>query len=187
MEGRVPNFRFCNAETASVIIRALIIKLTQRFQRNTLRYVPHSPRRCAHHKTLWRFVGRCMLLLTRWTVSFSTSSPFHTLLFIFRFFLVSTWLLLLLLHPFKGLFSRTTSASRYRKGETSMDLNEARNDAVWGWQWHQLDHMQTICTLLQTPNTSSLIYTGRRLFLTPNQQCQSTEGNRFKMSGCKWT
>ena len=29
------------------------------------------------------------------------------------------------------------------------------------WQWHQLDHMQTICTLLQT---------GRMLFLTPSQR-----------------
>jgi len=29
----------------------------------------------------------------------------------------------------------------------------------WGWQWHQLDHMQTICTSLQADNhtnTSSL-------------------------------
>jgi len=24
-----------------------------------------------------------------------------------------------------------------------------------GWQWHQLDHMQTICTLLQTDNQGS--------------------------------
>jgi len=24
-----------------------------------------------------------------------------------------------------------------------------------GWQWHQLDHMQTICTLLQTDNHAS--------------------------------
>jgi len=39
--------------------------------------------------------------------------------------------------------------------------------------------MQTICTLLQTDihnNTSSLNFTGRMLFLTANQQCQSTEG-----------
>jgi len=31
--------------------------------------------------------------------------------------------------------------------------------AFGGWQWHQLDHMQTICTSLQTDNqtnTSSL-------------------------------
>jgi len=37
-------------------------------------------------------------------------------------------------------------------GKTSLDLNEARNDGVLGWQWHQLDHMQTICTSLQTDN-----------------------------------
>jgi len=48
-------------------------------------------------------------------------------------------------------------------------------------QWHQLDHMQIICTLLQADtnaSTSSLIFfTGQTLFLTPNQQHQSTEGN----------
>jgi len=51
-----------------------------------------------------------------------------------------------------------------------------------GWQWHQLVHMQIICTTLQTDNhasTQSLnFFTGRMLFLTPNQQCQSTEGRR---------
>jgi len=49
---------------------------------------------------------------------------------------------------------------------------------MMGWQWHQLDHMQIICTSLQTDNhasTSSLnFFTGRMLFVTPNQQCQST-------------
>jgi len=43
--------------------------------------------------------------------------------------------------------------------------------------WHQLDHMQIICDLLQTDNhasTSSLnVFTVRMLFLTPSQQCQS--------------
>jgi len=42
---------------------------------------------------------------------------------------------------------------------TTVDLNEARDDGAWGWQWHQLDHMQTICTSIQTDNhmnTSSL-------------------------------
>ena len=57
-------------------------------------------------------------------------------------------LLLLLLHPFNGLFSRTTWVRQYQKGKTSPDLNEARDDGVWGWQWHQLDHMQTICIWL---------------------------------------
>jgi len=55
-------------------------------------------------------------------------------------------------HPFNGLFSMTTWASRYQQGKTSLDVNEARDDGVWGWQWHQLDHMQTICTSLQTDN-----------------------------------
>jgi len=44
---------------------------------------------------------------------------------------------------------------------------------MMGWQWHQLDHMQIICTLLQTDNhasTSSLnFFTGQMLFLMPNQ------------------
>ena len=61
-------------------------------------------------------------------------------------------LLLLLLDPFNGLFSRTTWVSRYQKGKTSLDLNDTRDDGVLGWQWHQLDHMQTICTSLQTDN-----------------------------------
>jgi len=39
------------------------------------------------------------------------------------------------------------------------------------------DHMETFWTLLQTDNhtnTQSLIFTGQMLFLTPNQQRQST-------------
>jgi len=50
---------------------------------------------------------------------------------------------------------------RTRKGKPcSLDLDDARGDGVRGWQWHRLDHMQTICTSLQTDNhtnTSSLI------------------------------
>jgi len=44
--------------------------------------------------------------------------------------------------------------------------------------------MQIICTWLQTDNhhnhasTSSLMFTGRTLFLTLSQQRQSTEGNK---------
>jgi len=47
-----------------------------------------------------------------------------------------------------------------------------------GWQWHQLDHMQIICTLFQIDNHTSthhFIFTGCMLFLTSNQQYQSTE------------
>jgi len=52
-------------------------------------------------------------------------------------------------------FCRTTWVSSYQKGKTSLDLNEARDDGVLGWQWHQLDQMQTICTLLQTDNPNN--------------------------------
>jgi len=36
------------------------------------------------------------------------------------------------LHRFNGLFSRTPWVSRYQKGKTSRDLNEARDDGVLG-------------------------------------------------------
>jgi len=62
-----------------------------------------------------------------------------------------------------------------------------------GWQWYQLDHMQITCTSLQTDtiiikgiykaqdrlmdtsdnhasNSSLKFFTGRMLFLMPNQQ-----------------
>ena len=37
-----------------------------------------------------------------------------------------------LLPPFNGLFSRTTWVSWYQKGKTSLDLNEAKHDGVFG-------------------------------------------------------
>jgi len=47
----------------------------------------------------------------------------------------------------------------------------------FGMLWRQLDHMQAICTLLQTDNhTNTSMFTGRMLFMTTDQQCQSTEG-----------
>ena len=46
------------------------------------------------------------------------------------------------------------------------------------WQWHQVDHMQIICTSLQTDNyasTSPLSFYGSDALPAPNQQRQSTE------------
>ena len=60
-----------------------------------------------------------------------------------------------------------------------MVQNKARDSE---WQWHQQGHMQ-VCTLLQTDNHTStppLFFTGRMPFLPPNQQRQSTEGNKTK-------
>ena len=60
--------------------------------------------------------------------------------------------LLLLLHPFNGLFSMTAPVSRHQKGKPFWILLEQE---IMGWQWHQLDHMQIICTLLWTDNCAS--------------------------------
>jgi len=68
-------------------------------------------------------------------------------------------LLLLLLHPFNGLFSRTTWVSQHQKGKhTILGFTGARDDGV---AVAQLDHMQIICTSLQTDNhtiTSTTTY-----------------------------
>jgi len=78
--------------------------------------------------------------------------------------------------PFNGPLSRTTQVSRYQKGKTNLDFNEARDSE---WQWHQVGRMQ-ICTSLQTDNHASTpplkFFTGWMPFLPPNQQRQSTEG-----------
>jgi len=58
-------------------------------------------------------------------------------------------LLLLLLHPFSGLYPRTVWVSRHQKGKPFWILLEQE---MMGWYWHQLDHMQIICSSLQTDN-----------------------------------
>jgi len=67
--------------------------------------------------------------------------------------LVLLLLLLLLLHLFNGLFSRTTWVSQYQKGKNHFGFKGGKRRCGFGMQWHQLDHMQTICTLLQTTPT----------------------------------
>jgi len=79
------------------------------------------------------------------------------------------------LHPFNGLFSRTTWISWHQKGKTFWILMKQE---MTRWQWHQLDHVQIICTSLQIDNhasTSPLSLTGCMPFLLPTQQRQSTE------------
>jgi len=67
--------------------------------------------------------------------------------------------------------------SRYQKRKTNLDFTEARDSE---WQWHQLGHMQ-VYTSHQTDNHASTpplnFFTGRMLFLMPNQQRQSTKDN----------
>ena len=67
------------------------------------------------------------------------------------------------LHPFNGLFSRTTWVSRHQKGKTGLDLNGARYGGVWDGSgiMPSTGPYANTCTLLQTDNytnTSSLDY-----------------------------
>jgi len=57
-------------------------------------------------------------------------------------------------HTFNDLFSRTTwvSGSPHQIGKPFRIL---LMQEMIGWQWHQLDHMQIICTSLQTDNHTS--------------------------------
>ena len=65
-----------------------------------------------------------------WT-AFKTRSPNHTSGLKQHQALNLQQQLLLLLHPFNGLFSEDTWVSRYQKGKTSLDVNETRDDGVW--------------------------------------------------------
>ena len=76
--------------------------------------------------------------------------------------------------------SRTTWVSRYQKGKTSLDLEEARDDEVLGcsgisWTICKQSALCSRQTTTPTPHHSS--FTGRMLFLMPCQQHQSIEGN----------
>jgi len=73
-------------------------------------------------------------------------------------------------------FSRTTWVSWHQKGKPFWILLEWE---MMGWQWHQLGHIQIICTSLQTDNhasTSPLSFYRPDALPAANQQCQSTEG-----------
>ena len=73
----------------------------------------------------------------------------------------------------------------YQKGKTSLDLNEARDDGVWGRSGISC----TICKQsaprsrqITTPTSHHSTFTDCMLFLMPNQQCQSTEGNKHNFA-----
>jgi len=98
-----------------------------------------------------------------WTCLFRTFLSFHNgrKLILFQPHLTPcsslgiTFVLLYLccvLHPFNGLFSRTTWVSRHQKDKFFWILMKQE---MMGWQCRQLDHIQIICTVLQTDNYSS--------------------------------
>jgi len=86
---------------------------------------------------------------------------------------------ILLLHPFNGLASKTTRTSWYQKGKTSLNSNEARDDGFSGCScisWTICKQSASHSTQITTPTPHHSIFTGRILYLTPNQQCQCSEG-----------
>jgi len=80
-----------------------------------------------------------------------------------------TIILLLLLHPFNGLFSRTAWVGWYQKGKTSMDFNEARDDGVLrcsGISWTICKQSTPRFRQITTSTPHHSIFTGWMLFLT---------------------
>ena len=101
-----------------------------------------------------------------------------------------------LLHPLNGLFSWTTWVRWYQKGNTSLDLID--HDGVFGCSgisWTICKQSVPRSRQITTPTPHHSIFTGRMLFMTPNQQCQSTKGTNHwrkssrrtrKMPGSMW-
>jgi len=53
-----------------------------------------------------------------------------------------------------------------------------------GWQWHQLDHMQIICTSLQTDNHAT-VFTGRTPFLSPTNSVKALKAHVSLLTAAK--
>jgi len=69
--------------------------------------------------------------------------------------------------------------SRYQKGKTSLDLNEATDDGVLvcsGISWIIYKQSAPFSRQITSPTPHHSILTGRMFFLPLNRQCQITEG-----------
>ena len=132
--------------------------------------------------------GRFLLVYVRLTVMTNRRTDKHTQAhgestprYIYSnrsHFLLSTKCGLVPVHPFSGLFFRTTWVNRYQKGKTNLDLNEATDDGLLGCGGIS----STICKQpaprsrqITAPTPHHSIFTGRMVFQTPSQQCRSTE------------
>ena len=95
--------------------------------------------------------------------------------------------LLLLYTHLTASFSRTNRVSRYHKGKTSLDLNEAKDHGILGCSgisWIICKQYAYCCRQITTPTLRHSISTGRMLFLAPNQQRQSTEDTKVSGGVC---
>ena len=80
-----------------------------------------------------------------------------------------------LLHSLNGLFSRMTWVSRHQKGKTGLARDDGDLECS-GSSWTICKQPAPRSRRRTTPTPHHSIFTGRMLFLTPNQQCRSTEG-----------
>jgi len=79
-------------------------------------------------------------------------------------------------HLFNGIFSMTTWI-RTKFHQTSFIMQEMVGDN--GIRWTICKSLALCLRQITMPAPHHSVFTGRTLFLTPNQQCQNTEGNLF--------
>ena len=80
------------------------------------------------------------------------------------------FIIVLVLHPFNGLFSRRSWVSQYQKVKTSLDLNEAKDDGVLGCSgisWTICKQSAPRSRQITTPAPHRSIFIGWMLFLMP--------------------
>ena len=84
-------------------------------------------------------------------------------------------------HPFNGPLSGTTRVS-YQKGKTNLDLLKQETVSGSGIRWAICKSAPRSSQITMPVPHHSSFFTGRMPFLSPNQQCQGTEGNRLTTS-----
>jgi len=75
-----------------------------------------------------------------------------------------------------AFFSGTTWVSRYQKGKTSLDFNEARIDGVLecsGISWTICKQSAPCCRQITTPIPHHSVFIGRMLFLSTTNSVQA--------------
>ena len=111
------------------------------------------PSPCVKHKLSARCLSVCGYLCVCIAVTAAAEAAIHKYHLTVEFYTVVMLLTFILTIINLGkLVPERWNQSGFNRGKRWWGL---------GWQWHQLDHMQTICTSLQTDNhtnTSSLIF-----------------------------
>jgi len=90
-------------------------------------------------------------------------------------------LLSLLLHPFNGLFSRTTWVSRHQKSKPFWILLKQEMMGGNGISWTVCKSFAPHSKQRTMPVPHCSVFTGQMPFLLPNQQHQSTKSKTFGM------